>query len=417
LLQGGAAEQMRMRAELYNLMRDNNNLFIMDKEQEEFFITATPLSTLDALQAQAQEQMAAVSHIPLVILLGITPTGLNTSTDGEMTAWRQWVRASQEHLFARPLKKVLHLLQLNRFGEIDPDIDFEFNPLEEANEKEASEVGKALADTVAVYAGLGAIGPAEIRKMVANDEKLPFEDIDLSEPAPGEDPAFEGTAGTGSFGKAQPEPGMMPGAAPGGMPGAPDLQAGENSILKHAVTAKDDEAAGGPNVTNNVTGRKYGAMHIHLHGGAEDADMDPTHKYDFEDGIRVGIETPKGEIRKGSGWSVTMPADYGYIYRTKGHDGDRVDCFVGPYAPEQLPVFIVHQYRAGTDIFDEHKVMLGFPNITDALAVYDASFDDGLGKDRRPKVEQLTFGELKTWLSTERKRMEDHTVIGNDDDY
>jgi hypothetical protein len=56
-------------------MRSNAGTFALDKETEEFFNVSTPLGTLDALQAQSQEQMSSVSGIPLIILLGITPRG------------------------------------------------------------------------------------------------------------------------------------------------------------------------------------------------------------------------------------------------------------------------------------------------------------------------------------------------------
>lgn len=83
-LSGIADPNLFMRAELFNKVRDNRGMFLIDKDAEEFFQFVTSLSGVDALQAQAQEQMASVSSIPLVKLLGITPNGLNASSDGEI---------------------------------------------------------------------------------------------------------------------------------------------------------------------------------------------------------------------------------------------------------------------------------------------------------------------------------------------
>ena len=58
---------------------------------------SAPLGTLDALQAQSQEQLASVSGIPLVELLGITPAGLNASSEGELKAYYGRIHDDQEH--------------------------------------------------------------------------------------------------------------------------------------------------------------------------------------------------------------------------------------------------------------------------------------------------------------------------------
>jgi hypothetical protein len=70
---------MLKRAQLFNMMRDNRGVMMLDKDSEEFFQHNTPLSSLTELQAQAQEHMAAPTHIPLVKLTGVTPAGLNAS--------------------------------------------------------------------------------------------------------------------------------------------------------------------------------------------------------------------------------------------------------------------------------------------------------------------------------------------------
>jgi hypothetical protein len=60
----------------------------------------TPRWALSMLQAQAQEQMAAVSSIPLVKLLGIAPTGLNASSDGEIRVFYDYIHALQQSIFS-----------------------------------------------------------------------------------------------------------------------------------------------------------------------------------------------------------------------------------------------------------------------------------------------------------------------------
>jgi hypothetical protein len=73
-LSGAADPSLFMRAELFNKIRDNRGMFLTDKDTEKFFQYATSLSGVDALQAQAQEQMASVSSIPWLSCLASRQT-------------------------------------------------------------------------------------------------------------------------------------------------------------------------------------------------------------------------------------------------------------------------------------------------------------------------------------------------------
>lgn len=157
------------RAKLFNNMRDNNGVFMLDKESEEFFQFNTPLTGLDALQAQSQEQMASVSSIPLVKLLGITPAGLNANSDGEIRVFYDDIHSQQEKLFGGPLNTVLGLIQLDLYGEIDPEIGYEFNPLYQLDEVQKATIRKLDADTGAVLVTSGAISADDERDRLIAD--------------------------------------------------------------------------------------------------------------------------------------------------------------------------------------------------------------------------------------------------------
>ena len=51
------------------------------------------------LQAQAQEQIAGFAQIPLIILFKITPSGLNSSSQGEVSTFHAWINSEQEDFF------------------------------------------------------------------------------------------------------------------------------------------------------------------------------------------------------------------------------------------------------------------------------------------------------------------------------
>ena len=184
ILIGGATDEMYKRAELFNQARDNRGMLIIDKDTEELFNVSTPLSTLDMLQAQAQEQMAAVTGIPLVKLLGITPSGLNASSDGEIRVFYDWIQAQQEADFNPHLDRLLNIVQLSLFGEIDPEISFQWVPLWTMNETELSACRKTEADTAIAYINAGVISPEEERVRLASEKQSAYAALDLDEDVP-----------------------------------------------------------------------------------------------------------------------------------------------------------------------------------------------------------------------------------------
>jgi N12 class adenine-specific DNA methylase len=79
--------------------------------------------------------------------------------------------------------------------------------------------------------------------------------------------------------------------------------------------------------------------------------------------------------------------------KTKGADGECVDCFIGPH-PESELVFVVDQCdRAGA--FDEHKIMLGFQNEQEARAGYLSAYSKGW---KCGPIKALTMPAFKKWL-------------------
>ena len=184
ILSGGAAKGLIDRMELFNRARDNRGLMVVNKETEELTSVATPLGSVDKIMAQSQEQIASVSGIPLVILLGVTPSGLNASSDGEVRTFYATIKAYQERVFRDPLTKVLELVQLNIDGTIDPDIGFEFVDLWETPEETKASVRKSDADMDVAYVGAGIVSNEEVRARIVQDEDSPYYGMELADEAP-----------------------------------------------------------------------------------------------------------------------------------------------------------------------------------------------------------------------------------------
>ncbi|WP_118817608.1 anti-CBASS protein Acb1 family protein [Neisseria lactamica] len=199
-----------LRAELYNRLRDNRGLMLLSKDEEEFFQFNTPLSGLDALLAQSQEQMAAPSHTPLVKLLGITPSGLNASTEGEIAVYYDHIRAMQENLLRDPLDKLLKLVQLHLFGKVNDNITFDFVPLRQMSETELSTIRKSDTDRDVAYIQAGVVSAEEVRGRLAGEPGSGYNGIDVEDVPEMPDDGFSDGLNDGAEedvgGQADPKP-------------------------------------------------------------------------------------------------------------------------------------------------------------------------------------------------------------------
>jgi len=127
--------------------------------------------------------MAAPCHIPLIKLLGITPSGLNSSSDSEIRVFYDYVHAMQEALFTDPLEIILKVIQLDLFGEIDSNITFDYEPLYALDGEALARVRKSDADTAQVLIHGGVISAGEERLRLVGDPNSGYQGLDGALPA------------------------------------------------------------------------------------------------------------------------------------------------------------------------------------------------------------------------------------------
>ena len=124
----------------------------------------------------------------------------------------------------------------------------------------------------------------------------------------------------------------------------------------------------------------------------------------------ITIEQPEGSIRRGTDangkqWESKMHNTYGYFRGTEGVDGDHIDVFLSNDMDgwNGAQVFVVDQYNPdGT--FDEHKVMLGFNDASDAKNNYLANYEKGWEKERRIDVSAVSLADFEKWIASSHRK-------------
>lgn len=117
-------------------------------------------------------------------------------------------------------------------------------------------------------------------------------------------------------------------------------------------------------------------------------------------GMRISVEHEAGTTRQGKSeggtvWESKMSHDYGYIRGSKGKDKDHIDVFLGPDPHNKdLPAHVIDQdHQDGS--FDEHKVMLGFPDASAAQLAYHENYEPGWGGFRAST--EMSVPQLRDW--------------------
>lgn len=183
-LMAADGDEFFKRMALFANVQNNQGLMMLDKDKEDFFNIQTSLASLDALQAQAQEQMCSVSGTPVIELLGIQPAGLNASSEGEIAVWDDHV-SSYQNKFMRPkLNIIIDFAMLSLWGEIDEDIVYDFEPLRSSTESERATIRKTEADTDTIYIDAGVLSPQEVRARIAADPNSPYDGLGEAEKLP-----------------------------------------------------------------------------------------------------------------------------------------------------------------------------------------------------------------------------------------
>jgi uncharacterized protein len=182
-LEGSATgESLAKRAQLFNLMRDNRGLLMLDKDSEQFFQFNTPLNALPDLQSQAQEHMAAPTHIPLVKLTGISPAGLNASSEGEIKVFYDFIEAEQEDLYNHNMDIVLKVVQCHLWGKIDPAIHFKWKKLDSPTDAELAKIRTADSNSAKAYLDAGVISKTEERRRLRLSADSGYEFLESDDP-------------------------------------------------------------------------------------------------------------------------------------------------------------------------------------------------------------------------------------------
>lgn len=161
--------------------RSNNSVFVANTDTDKVENVSMTLAGASDIVRQAQEMIAAINRTPAVKLFGISPSGFNATGESDLRNYNDHIRSQQE-LYRPALQKCLDAIQLTLWGEIDPDITFEWNELDMNNESAVAANFSARMMALATLKDRNAISAEEMRKAARLDKSARLEWLDEEAP-------------------------------------------------------------------------------------------------------------------------------------------------------------------------------------------------------------------------------------------
>lgn len=131
------------RFQLANVTKSINKALVIDQDNETFTRHATNFSGLPSLISEFLSVVAAGADIPATRMLGQSAKGFSATGEGDLDNYYDMISSKQETDLYDALTKLDEVLVPSVFGRPVEDWDFEFNPLQQMDEKEISEINKS----------------------------------------------------------------------------------------------------------------------------------------------------------------------------------------------------------------------------------------------------------------------------------
>jgi len=167
LIAADGDEQIKTRIRAVELSRSTINAVLMDAD-EEYERKQTPVAGLSDLLTRFATRLAAAADMPVTLLMGQSPAGLNATGESDIRFWYDRVASYQElHLKCR-LERLIKFFLISNAGPTkgkEPESwSIEFKALWQPSEKEVADTRAVVANTDKTYIDAGVLSPLEVAK-------------------------------------------------------------------------------------------------------------------------------------------------------------------------------------------------------------------------------------------------------------
>lgn len=154
----------RMRA--VDMSRSVARAILIDADQEEFERKQTPLTGLPEMLEKFMLRLAAAARMPVSLLMGQAPAGLNATGDSDIRWFYDDVKGDQDKILEPALRRVIRLVMLAKDGPtggVEPDNwSVHFRPLWQQSDSEKADTRLKTSQADVAYITAGVVTPEEV---------------------------------------------------------------------------------------------------------------------------------------------------------------------------------------------------------------------------------------------------------------
>ncbi len=152
---------VKARLNALDLSRHVLNSLLLDKE-EDYSKSSSSVAGLSELLDRFMMALSSVTGIPVTLLMGRSPAGMNATGESDLRFWYDKVQADQNNVLKPRLEKLIRYLFLEDGGKEPEEWSIQFNPLFQMTEKEKQDIYKGTAEADAVYIDRNVLDPSEV---------------------------------------------------------------------------------------------------------------------------------------------------------------------------------------------------------------------------------------------------------------
>lgn len=168
ILAGGCNETDRevyRRLDMANLSKGTTNMMVLDGE-ETYEKLSTNVTGIPELLDRFMLSLSSVTGIPVTLLFGRSPAGLNATGDSDVRNFYDAVKQYQELKLKPVLEKLTYYLMRSKngpFNGVEPqNWSIQFTPLWQNTEEQEANIRRTVAETDRIYIETGVLDPNEV---------------------------------------------------------------------------------------------------------------------------------------------------------------------------------------------------------------------------------------------------------------
>jgi phage-related protein (TIGR01555 family) len=162
----GNREALENRFKIADRTRSTYRSLLVDADKEDFNYVHRQFGGIDGLLAQSAIRTAAAAQMPVTVLFGQSPAGLNATGESDIRLWYDRVEQYQEDVLRPRLERLLTLIFRSKEGPtkgVEPEgWRVTFKPVRKETPMEAGELRARQAQVDAAYLSSKVLAPEEV---------------------------------------------------------------------------------------------------------------------------------------------------------------------------------------------------------------------------------------------------------------